>query len=114
MEERIVAVEKDIEVLKENHSVLDKRITSHGKEIDALDRGMDSLRLDIELIKQSSKYTEENTREIKQTLKELSKMRHNDHFEIPLANNRKLMWIVISLIVAFIVGIILNNLFPGV
>lgn len=113
MEERIAKAEKDIETIKADIKVLDKRIEKHGYEIDGLGESYKDLKLDLELIKQSSKYTEKNTEEIKETLKDLQVKRDEDHYIKPLERSSKLLWAVLGILIAFIVNIVLQGLFPG-
>ena len=107
-------LEKEVHILKEISRGHTDTLAQHGGKIEALGKDMGTLSTAIELIKTSSRYTEENTRDIKATLKKLEEQNHKDHYATPLENSRRLMWQVITLVVAFAVGLLINDLFPFV
>ena len=108
----VQALEKEVYTLKEVTSTHEKRITEHGRQIDNVSKSVNNLTTDIELIKKSSSYTEENTREIKATLKKLEEQNHRDHYIMPLENWKKVTWQVLTLIIVFIFGLLIKDLFP--
>ena len=110
----VQSLEKEVHTLKEISRGHTDTLAQHGGKIEALSKDMGTLYTAIELIKTSSKYTEENTRDIKATLKKLEEQNHKDHYATPLENSRRLMWQVVTLVVAFMVGLLINDLFPFV
>ena len=113
MEERVARIETDMESIKAKCTVHEKRLDKHGEEIDSLADNMGKLNLRLELIQQSSQYTADNVKEIKEDIKDLKKFRESDHYIEPLAEKKRITTQVITLVVAFLVGLLLKTLFPG-
>ena len=75
----VQSLEKEVHTLKEISRGHTDTLAQHGGKIEALSKDMGTLYTAIELIKTSSKYTEENTRDIKATLKKLEEQRYVAH-----------------------------------
>lgn len=112
LEERIIEARKDIENIKDDIVSLKARVSKQGGEIDSLSSGFKDFRTDIALIKQATAYTETMLKEIKDDLKIIRKEREQDHYIKPLETSARLVWQVIGIAVALIVGYLMTSLFP--
>lgn len=107
LEERIIENTKDIQAIKEEIKTLQTRLSIQGAAVDAF-------KTDIELIKQATQYTEQSLKEIKEDLKIIRKEREQDHYIKPLENNAKLVWQVVAVVIALLVGFFIKSLFPTI
>ena len=118
-QERLVRAEKNIENLCENQSMIEKRVTNHGNEIDTLRSGQNKMEQDMALMKKDLEFMTRSTGNIENIINKvdgkLDKMREQrdeDHLSKPLDFTRKITWQAVAIIIAFIVGVLLKNLFP--
>lgn len=107
VEERIIENSKDIQAIKKEIETLKIRLSKQGE-------AADGFKTDIELIKQATSYTEEMLKEIKDDIKVIRKEREQDHYIKPLENNAKLIWQVVAVIIALLVGFLIKSLFPTI
>lgn len=116
LEGRVCALEKAEITLSEDIKKLDTRVTKHGTEIDEqrkLNADLDKRFTVMEHVQQT---TLDNTKEIKQDVRELMKTRDDDHAHKPLAESRadkrQVRMAVITAVILAFVNFIMLVIFP--
>lgn len=110
--DRVRGNEKDIESIQREMNSFKSRIDKQGVEIDQLSSNYKDFGKEIALIAQATQFSGITLKEIKSDIKLLAKDRENDHFVKPLANNAKLVWLVIGVVVSLLIAFLLRSLFP--
>lgn len=111
MEVELAEIKKDVERLTEVDNYIKDRLQRHRIDINILDKAIGRFDMNIELIQQRTQFMQEMLSEIQDGLDTFKNERIQDHLITPLENKRKILWQILQLLIAFLVGIILNALF---
>ena len=118
---RLSRIETEVEGIKDELGVVDRRLSAHGMEIDKLAERQNEMSLDLIAIRKDTESISSGVQRVEKTviktadkLDDLKEQKIDDHLRRPLANHQKVMWTIILGIVAFILGALLSTLFPGI
>lgn len=112
MDERIVRAETKIDNLEERIELNEKRLDCHGREIDELNKIVNTMDKDLALLTQTSNNTLDNTRDIKEEIKAIRQLRDKDHLEKPVSTFTKRQEQIISIIIGALATYLLYQALP--
>ena len=111
-EPRIVRVEARIDSVEERLCKNEKAIDKHTEEIAELNQSVISIEKDLLLLQQTTNNTLDNTRDIKGELKELRKLRDEDHLYKPKAELDRTKSQIMAIFIGAIVTFLLYEVLP--
>ena len=112
MEERVSKLETEVINLDKRLCTNEKRIESYGKEIDGINKIVSTLEKDMALLNLTVENVLDNTKEIKGDIKEIRKIREDDHINKPEMKRDKLIGYFMSGVVGFFLMAFLGFIFP--
>ena len=112
MEERVSKIEAEVVNLGKRLCNTDKRLDNHGKEIDGINKVVSTLEKNMALLNLTVDTVLDNTKEIKEDIKELRKLREDDHINKPEMKRDKLMGYFMSGVIGFFLMAFLRFIFP--
>lgn len=96
-------------------TALEKRVSKVEVDLDCLEKDHGTVKVELELLKSKMDGIHENTKDIKSDIKEMRKLREDDHYIKPLGKQEALAgqikWAIIGGALAYLMGIVLPNLF---
>ena len=118
---RLSRVETEVEGIKDELGVVDRRLSAHGSEIDRLTERQNEMSLDLLAIRKDTESISSGVQRVEKTVSKtadkldaLREQKIDDHLRKPLAKYEKVAWAILLGVVAFILGILLSTLFPGI
>ena len=118
---RLSRVETEVEGIRDELGVVDRRLTAHGSEIDRLTERQNEMSLDLLAIRKDTESISSGVQRVEKTVSQtaekldaLKEEKIEDHYRKPLANYEKIMWAIVLGVVTFILGLLLSSLFPGI
>lgn len=112
MEERVSRLETEVINLDKRLSANEKRIDSQGEEIDCINKVVGNLEKNMALLNLTVENVLENTNEIKGDIKEIRKLREDDHINKPELKRDRLIGYFLSGIIGFFLMAFLGFIFP--
>lgn len=111
-EPRIVRVEARIDNVEERLDKNEKAIDKHSQEIEELNQSVINIEKDLLLLQQTTNNTLDNTRDIKVEVKELRRLRDEDHLYKPKAELDKTKSQIVAIFIGAIVTFLLYEVLP--
>ena len=111
LEVEVAEIKKDIERLHDTDDYIKDSLKRHRVDINLIDKALGRFDMNIELIQQRTEFIQKMLSEIQGNLKRFEEERITDHLKIPLENKRRVIQQITQLIIAFLIGILLNALF---
>ena len=112
MEERVSKLETEVINLDKRLSANERRIDNHDEEIDEIGKVVGSLEKNMALLNLTVDNVLENTKEIKGDIKEIRKLREDDHVNKPEMKRDKIIGYLLSGIIGFFLMAFLGFIFP--
>ena len=114
MEERVSKLETEVINFDKRLCNTEKRLDSHGQEIDGINKVVNTLEKNMALLNLTVDTVLDNTKEIKTDLKEIRKLREDDHYIKPLDKNEKLKSQIVGVIIGILIAAFFTLLFPQI
>ena len=111
-ESRFVKIETRLDSLENKVELDERRLDTHSDEFEEIYKIIGGLDKDFALLTQKMENTLENTKDIKQEIREIRKIRDDDHLQAPIENVNKFRDQVISFIVSILLAYLIFQLFP--
>ena len=112
MEERVSKLETEVINLDKRLCTNEKRIESYDKEIDGINKIVSTLEKDMALLNLTVDNVLDNTKEIKGDIKEIRKLREDDHVNKPEMKRDRLIGYFMSGAIGFFLMAFLGFIFP--
>lgn len=112
MEERVSKLETEVINLDKRLCTNERRIDSHGEEIDGINKVVGTLEKNMALLNLTVDTVLDNTKEIKGDIKEIRKLREDDHINKPEMKRDKLIGYFMSGLIGFFLMAFLGFIFP--
>ena len=112
MEERVSRLETEVINLDKRVSANVRRIDNHDEEIDDIGKTVGSLEKNMALLNLTVENVLDNTKEIKGDIKEIRKLREDDHVNKPELKRDKLIGYFLSGVIGFFLMAFLGFIFP--
>ena len=112
MEERVSKLEIEVINLDKRLCTNEKRLDIHGKEIDEIYQSVGILEKNMALLNLTVETVLDNTKEIKEDIKEMRKLREDDHINKPEMKRDRLIGYFLSGVIGFFLMAFLGFIFP--
>ena len=112
MEQRVSKLETEVINLDKRLCVNEKRLDSHGQDIDGINKVVSALEKNMALLNLTVDTVLDNTKEIKGDIKEIRKLREDDHYIKPEVKRDKLIGYFMSGVIGFFLMAFLGFIFP--
>lgn len=119
--EKIVRVEEKVSGIEKDIKSLCERVDIHGQQIDILDAANKNMEIevvkiqkDVESINKAIDRVEKTVNKTDSRIEDILNHRVNDHFGEPLRKYRKIAWAIAASVLAFLAGVLIKSLFPGI
>ena len=112
MEERVSKLETEVINLDKRLCANERRLDIHGEEIDEIGKNVGSLEKNMALLNLTVDNVLENTKEIKGDIKEIRKLREDDHVNKPEMKRDKFIGYFMSGVIGFFLMAFLGFVFP--
>ena len=114
MEERVSKLETEVINFDKRLCNTEKRLDGHGQEIDGINKVVNTLEKNMALLNLTVDTVLDNTKEIKGDIKEIRKLREDDHYIKPLDKNEKLKSQIVGVIIGILIAAFFAFLFPHI
>ena len=112
MEERVSKLETEVINLDKRLCANERRLDIHGEEIDGINKVVGNLEKNMALLNLTVETVLDNTKEIKGDIKEIRKLREDDHINKPEMKRDKLIGYFLSGVIGFFLMAFLGFIFP--
>ena len=112
MEQRVSKLETEVINLDKRLCNNEKRLDSHGQDIDGINKVVNALEKNMALLNLTVDTVLDNTKEIKGDIKEIRKLREDDHINKPEMKRDKLIGYFMSGLIGFFLMAFLGFIFP--
>lgn len=112
MEERVSKLETEVINFDKRLCNTEKRLDDHGQEIDGINKVVNTLEKNMALLNLTVDTVLDNTKEIKGDIKEIRKLREDDHINKPEMKRDKVIGYFLSGIIGFFLMAFLGFIFP--